>query len=173
MTCSHSNHHPCTQTNHFAQQAACCTLPIPNFIHQCLVVNYDHLPQVAISLYQNGTLADHIGWVLLYPDLKHQVKVHTSHIPDAQIFIRLYCSLGDIAVHHTEVHRCMHTTIDPTSAIIYHIVQTAQDEAISAAQRIMDLKLTTGPMAKALGDLLPYQDQHDPTCILKTKLHLA
>ena len=94
--------------------------------------------------------------MLLHLDLKHQVKARTSHIPDAQIYIELYCSLGNIAFHHAEVCRHMCTTIDPNSAIIHCIAQAAQDKAISAAQRIMDLKLTTGSMAKALGDLLPY-----------------
>ena len=94
--------------------------------------------------------------MLLHPDLKHQVEAHTSHIPDAHIYIGLYCSLRDITVHYAEVHRCMCTTIDPNSAIIHCIAQAAQDKAISAAQQIMDLKLATGPMAKALGDLLPY-----------------
>ena len=120
--------------NHFAQQAAHCALPAPNFICQHPVINYDHLPWVAISLYQNGTLLGCVGWVLLHPDLKHQVEACTSHILDAHIYIRLYHSLRDITVHHTEVCRHMHTTIDPTSAIIHHIAQAAQDEAISAAQ---------------------------------------
>ena len=37
----------------------------------------------------------------------------------------------------------------------------------------MDLKLTTGPMVKALGDFLLYWDQHDPSHISTTKLCLA
>ena len=37
----------------------------------------------------------------------------------------------------------------------------------------MDLKIANGPIAKALGDLLPYQDQHDLSHIPKTKLCLA
>ena len=37
----------------------------------------------------------------------------------------------------------------------------------------MDLKLATGPIVKALGGLLPHQDQHDPSHIPTTKLHLA
>ena len=37
----------------------------------------------------------------------------------------------------------------------------------------MGLKLTTEPNTKALGDLLLYQDQHDPSCIPTTKLCLA
>ena len=136
MTHSCSNHHLCTQTNHFSfsQQAAHCTLPVPNFIQQCLVVNYDHLPWAAISPYQNGTLLDHIGQVLLHPALKHQVGVRTSHIHDAHLYIKLYCSLRDIAVHHAEVCRHMCTTIDPSNVIIHCIAQAAQDKAISAAQ---------------------------------------
>ena len=67
----------------------------------------------------------------------------------------------------------MCVTIDPTTMIVLHIAQTSQDEAISAAQQVMDLKLANGPMAKALGDLLPYQDQHDLRCIPEAKLHLA
>ena len=39
---------------------------------------------------KNGTLLDHVGWVLVHPDLKHQVNVHTSHIHDAHIYIELY-----------------------------------------------------------------------------------
>ena len=37
----------------------------------------------------------------------------------------------------------------------------------------MNLKLATGPMVQALGELLLYQDQHDPTHHPTTKLHLA
>ena len=105
--------------------------------------------------------------------MKHQVKARTSHIQDAQFHIELYYSLADIAVHYAEVNRCMCTTIDPTTAIIHCIAQTSQAEAISAARQIMDHKLTHGPMAKALQDLLPYCDQHDPSCIPKANLHLA
>ena len=133
MAHSCSNHYFCTQMNHFTQQAAYCTLPVPNFICQWPVINYDHLPWTAISLYQNGTLADHVGWVLLHPNLKHQVKVCTSHIPDAQLFIKLYRSLGDIAIYYAEICRHMHVTIDPTTMIILCIAQTLQDEAISVA----------------------------------------
>ena len=67
----------------------------------------------------------------------------------------------------------MHTTIDPTTAIIHRIAQTSQAEAISAARQITDHKLAHGPMVKALQDLLPYCDQHNPSRIPKANLHLA
>ena len=67
----------------------------------------------------------------------------------------------------------MHTTIDPTTAIVHHIAQTSQAKAILAARQIMDHKLAHRPMAKALKDLLPYCDQHNLSRVPKANLCLA
>ena len=67
----------------------------------------------------------------------------------------------------------MQTLNGPNKEATLCITQVAQDEAVLVAHQVMNLKLITGPMAQALGDLLLYCDQHNPDYLSTTRLYLA
>ena len=79
-----------TQQTARPQEGAKTRHPVPQFIKERRVVNYDHLPRPDVFIYPNGTLSDRIGWVLLHPDLHNHVRLRTSEIPNAEVYIELY-----------------------------------------------------------------------------------
>ena len=138
--------------------------PTPQFIKERRVVNYDHLPRPNVSIHPDGTLSDRIGWVLLHPDLHNHVRLRTSEIPYAEVYIELYRSFGKMAIMHNKVMNYILESQGGTEQKAQALVsaEEAYNDCISAATQLMDKVFNVGRWAHALWDILPYKDQHNP-----------
>ena len=122
------------------QEGAKARHPVPQFIKERRVVNYDHLPRTAASIYPDGTLSDRIGWVLLHPDLQNHVRLHTTEIPYAEVYIEIYRSYGKMAIMHHKVMNYILESTAPTNnkAAALLSAEAAYNECITAATQLMN-----------------------------------
>lgn len=136
--------------------------PLPRFIGLQQAVNYDHLPHPLVSSEPDGTLSDRIGWVILHPSLYDFVGTRTAHIPRADLYIEFYRTLARIAQDHAEVKKYIEWAAAPNckKQRAWLVSDTAFNELVQLATRLMDQTMANGVYARALRDLLPYRNQH-------------
>ncbi|KAM5537690.1 hypothetical protein V8D89_008639 [Ganoderma adspersum] len=106
-------------------------------VHRLPIINYDHLPHSQVAPYQEGTMSDHIGWVLTHPDLEDQVCRQTAHINHFQVFSETYRNCATLGMFITKLQE--HCTQAAAPAVekerITKVAHEAHLVCVTAAQQ--------------------------------------
>ncbi|KAI0323856.1 hypothetical protein GY45DRAFT_1376005 [Cubamyces sp. BRFM 1775] len=119
----------------------------PNFIRDRRTVFYNHLPRHTVSIHDEGTLADRIGWVIVHPDLYSHVEARVCHLPEVKDLIDVYRALARAAPSYGALIKYNKRTPAPKS------------EKKKAAEKIISM-LANPQVAGVLSDLMPLRHQH-------------
>ncbi|KAJ8488619.1 hypothetical protein ONZ51_g3413 [Trametes cubensis] len=110
----------------------------PNFIHKWRTVFYNHLPRHTVSANDKGTLADHIGWVIVHPDLYSHCR------PSYGVLVNYN--------KKTSAPKLEKKKVDQVANKAYRAV-------IQAAEKVLSM-LTNLQITGALSYLMPLRNQH-------------
>ncbi|KAI0324929.1 hypothetical protein GY45DRAFT_1375147 [Cubamyces sp. BRFM 1775] len=133
----------------------------PNFIRDRWTVFYNHLPRHTVSIHDEGTLADRIGWVIVHPDLYSHVEARVCHLPEVKDLIDVYQALARAAPSYGALITYNKRTLAPKSEKkkVVQVANKAYQAVIQAAEKVISM-LANPQVAGVLSDLMLLRHQH-------------
>ena len=150
FTCTHLTE------RHFTEGSKCHIPRPPNFIHDQWTVFYNYLPRHTVSIHNEGTLADHIGWVIIHSDLYSHVEARVCHLPEVKDLINVNQALARAAPSYGALNKYNKRTSAPKSEKkkVVQVANEAYQVVIQVAEKIISM-LTNPQVAGVLSDLMP------------------